>query len=315
MNKLFSKTNNRKLLGGNWNNSSYKWNIGDVLSFHSKQPYTERKYRFGPGLHSQEGKLGSRTLLIHKNMTLPFKMSAEKCCGVLLNFFPPLFCPTGQMMEHTPQPVSWRSSVCESSWREETERWREREWFRPTLSVLGDSSLVWKRDAVQLRVCACVWVCFEEYHANKISLPSAVPWISLGPSLCPVFLPARSTSWQLGAALLQPPREATVARSRTFGFMWIECFMVMDVIFKCRNSLEGIRPQTTIPIPNNFSTLGGGRGKGPYAEWDLQNDIKDDDWWLILSKLLIRFPKNVIHHSKLVCLSFSSSSSPITSTF
>ncbi len=32
----------------------------------------------------------------------------------------------------------------------------------------------------------------EGYQANKISLPSAVLWLSFGPSLCPVFLPAPS---------------------------------------------------------------------------------------------------------------------------
>ncbi len=52
-----------------------------------------------------------------------------------------------------------------------------------------------------------------------------------------------------------------MARSRTFGFMWIECFMVMDIIFKCRNSLSRIHPRTTNPSPNNYTRVGKVSGK------------------------------------------------------
>lgn len=90
---------------------------------------------------------------------------------------------------------------------EEMERWREREWFCPTLSVLRDSATcvkAWSSTAcvshinvytVFVRVCVFLG---GGYQANKISLPSAVLWISFDPSLCPVFF---SSSFHLMAAL------------------------------------------------------------------------------------------------------------------
>lgn len=57
-----------------------------------------------------------------------------------------------------------------------------------------------------------------------------------------------------GRFLLRHLGEATVATSRTLGCMWIECFMVMDIIiFKYRNSLTRIHPRAR---PNNYTSLG-----------------------------------------------------------
>ena len=58
----------------------------------------------------QAGESCSCLLLLQTNTVL----FLPKSCNVSLKFFPPLFRPSGQMMEHMPVSVRRRSSVCES---------------------------------------------------------------------------------------------------------------------------------------------------------------------------------------------------------
>lgn len=48
--------------------------------------------------------------------------------------------------------------------------------------------------------------------------------------------------------------------------MWIECFMVMGIIFKYRNSHTEIHPCTTVPSHNKYTSLGKVSGKSYVTE-------------------------------------------------
>lgn len=120
-------------------------------------------------------------------MTLPFKMSAEKCCGVLLNFFPPLFCPTGQMMEHTPQPVSWRSSVCvraaEGKRRKDGESVSDFVPHRASSETPLSCESVMQCSYVCVHACECVWrdimltkLVYHQLCLGSRSVPASVQY-------------------------------------------------------------------------------------------------------------------------------------------
>ncbi len=129
-------------------------------------------------------------------------LKCRLCCGVLLNFFP-VYCPSRQMMERMLHSVRRWSSVWEQP-REETERKRdfverperlltcEEAWYSTACVSHTDLYTVCEHNTY----CVCVgflWGGGEGVSGHKISLPSAVLWLSFGPSLCPVFLPAPSS--------------------------------------------------------------------------------------------------------------------------
>lgn len=125
---------------------------------------------------SQSGKLSSWTLLTHKNMAVFLQQSAEKCCSVLHIFF--FFFPSLWSLRANDGAYALLSdTVIKCVWEqlsEETERWREREWFCPTLSVLRDSATcvkAWSSTACvsHINVCTvCVCVYFGVIRPTKL---------------------------------------------------------------------------------------------------------------------------------------------------
>lgn len=139
----------------------------------------------------QTGTLGIWTQLMHYNMAL-FSNRLQRSSAVSRwEIFFPVFCPSGQMMEHMPQSVRRQSSVCESSWGKRRKDGEGVSDFVPHWVSSETAHLC--ENIIRCCVCVCAFGGLVVYQANKISLPSAVLWIPFGPSLCPVFLPAPST--------------------------------------------------------------------------------------------------------------------------
>ena len=153
---------------------------------------------------SQTGKLCSWTLLTHTSTELlskSLRRSATMSRWIPSQSFLSLKANDGA--------YAWLAEMVIKCVRAVEGRYGKREWARECDFVphwpSWDSTCVeaWYSTSMCVVHTLCVWTqhvlheCvfffFCGVQANKISLPSAVLWLSFGPSLRPVFLPARST--------------------------------------------------------------------------------------------------------------------------